>query len=58
LKVPRERHSFLEEKAERTSSSRSLKVLKKSEKGLLAGHQRSFSFGRNLLQRADASLTE
>jgi hypothetical protein len=39
-------------------ASRSLNVLKKSEKGLLTGYQRSFSFGRNLLQRADALLTE
>ena len=39
-------------------ASRSLNVLKKNEKGLLTEYQRSFFSGRNLLQRADAILTE
>ena len=39
-------------------ASRSLNVLKKSEKGPLTGYQRSFFSGRNLFQRADALLTE
>ena len=39
-------------------ASRSLNVLKKSEKGLLTEYQRSFSFGRNLPQRVDAVLPE
>jgi hypothetical protein len=33
-------------------------VLKKNEKGPLTEHQRSFFSGKNLLQRADALLTE
>jgi hypothetical protein len=47
-----------EKKAGSEMPSRSLNVLKKSEKGLLTEYQRSFSFGRNLPQRADALLTE
>jgi hypothetical protein len=39
-------------------TSRSLNVLKKSEKGLLIEYQWPFLFGRNLLQWADALLTE
>jgi len=39
-------------------TSRSLNVLKKSEKGLLTEYQRSFFSRRNLLQRTDAVLAE
>ena len=39
-------------------TSRSLNVLKKSEKGLLTGYQRSLFSGINLLQRTDAVLPE
>jgi hypothetical protein len=41
-----------------TRTSRSLNVLKKSEKGLLTEISGPFLFGRNLPQRADALLTE
>jgi hypothetical protein len=39
-------------KAEPFLTSRSLNVLKKSEKGLLTGYQRSFFWGRYLPQQA------